>query len=199
MGTSPTISALGDIPPFTPSGSLPPFLGGNPAILASMSPYQTTLVKFVDRFATSVPRKEILAGYLNHRAALLNLGITGFQWLDGSFLEDIEALEKRPPLDVDTVTFVWRPAPFVNDQAAWNAVVSANLQLFSPAQAKVLYRTDPYFVETQHHPASVIQQTAYWFGLFSHRRVTSLWKGMLMIPLDIAQDDAAAITLLATK
>ena len=198
MGT-PTNPSVGDIPSFTTSGALPPFLGGNPAIHATMSPYQTTLLKLVDRFATSIPRKEILSGYLAHRAALLNLGITGFQWLDGSFLEDIEALEGRAPGDMDTVTFVWRPASLVNDQAAWNAVVAANLPLFVPAQAKVQYRTDPYFVETQHHPVAVIQQTAYWFGLFSHQRVTSLWKGMLMIPLDAAQDDGAALTLLATK
>lgn len=112
MATSPTVPSFGDIPPFTSSGALPPFLGGNPAVQAKMSPYSTTLVKLVDRFASSNVRKEILKGYLDHRAALLNLGITGFQWLDGSFLEDIEALESRPPGDIDLVTFVWRPAPF---------------------------------------------------------------------------------------
>jgi hypothetical protein len=199
MATLPTIPSFGDIPPFTSSGALPPFLGGNPAVPAKMSPYGTTLVKLVDRFATSNVRKDILKGYLDHRAALLNLGITGFQWLDGSFLEDIEALESRPPGDIDLVTFVWRPAHLVNDQAAWIAVVNANLDLFNPSQAKVTYKTDPYFVETQHHPRALVEQTTYWFGLFSHRRVTSLWKGMLTIPLDTTQDDAAALALLATK
>lgn len=199
MATLPPVPNLGDIPAFTASGALPPFLGGDPAVQAKMSPYRTTLVKLVDRFATSNARKNILKGYLDHRAALINLGITGFQWLDGSFLEHIETLENRPPGDIDIVTFVWRPAPYINDHAAWRAVINANMQLFNPAQAKIAFRTDPYFVETQHHPAALIQQTTYWFGLFSHRRVTSLWKGMLTIPLDTTQDDAAALALLATK
>jgi hypothetical protein len=199
MATVPPLPIPGEIPPFTVSGTLPPFLGANPAIPATMSPYVTTLVKLVERFATSPQRKEILSGYLSHREALLGLGITGLQWLDGSFLEDIEALEGRPPGDLDIVTFAWRPAHIMNDQAAWEALIQGNLHLFDPAQSKPAFRTDPYYVDVRFGPELVIQQTAYWFGLFSHKRISSLWKGILVIPLDQSQDDAAAIQLLATK
>ncbi|MDA1231040.1 MAG: hypothetical protein O2856_09720 [Planctomycetota bacterium] len=33
--------------------------------------------------------------------------MTGFQWLDGSFLEDIELGDGRPPRDLDVVTVYW--------------------------------------------------------------------------------------------
>jgi hypothetical protein len=199
MAASPVNISMGDIPPFTPSGALPPFLGNDPSVHAGLSPYQTTLTKLVDRFATSPERKKILDGFLKHRAALLSLGIIGFQWLDGSFLEDIETLKNRPPADIDIVTFVWRPQQYVNDQAAWDVLIQQNLGVFDPTMAKATYQTDPYFVDIIFGPQFVIQQTAYWFGLFSHQRVTSLWKGMLMLPLDTHQDDAAAAQLLASK
>ena len=40
-------------------------------------------------------------------------------------------------------------------------------------------------------PAYLIDQTKYWFGLFSHQRDTFLWKGMLEIPLTDDTDVAA--------
>jgi hypothetical protein len=199
MASVPTSPIVGDIPAFTPSSALPPFLGSDPAIPAAMSPYKTSLVKLVDRFATTSARKDILKGYLDHRAALLSLGISGFQWLDGSFLEDIESLEGRAPRDIDLVTFVVRPAHLLNDQIAWNAMLNSNRQIFEALQAKATFRTDAYFVDIKFGPQYVIQQTTYWFGLFSHRRITSLWKGILEIPLTATSDDASAIALLSTK
>lgn len=35
---------------------------------------------------------------------VLNI-VKGFQWLDSSFLENIEAAESRPPRDLDVLTF----------------------------------------------------------------------------------------------
>ena len=36
----------------------------------------------------------------------MKIGIgSGFQWLDGSFLENVEMTEKRDPGDLDLVTF----------------------------------------------------------------------------------------------
>jgi len=199
MASVPTMIVPGDIPAFTPSSALPPFLGSDPALSAAMSPYKTSLTKLVERFATTPERKGILQGYLDHRAALLSHGITGFQWLDGSFLEDIEALEGRPPGDIDIVTFVIRPVHLMNDQAAWDTLISGNQQIFAPGQAKATYKTDAYFVDIKFGPGFVIQQTTYWFGLFSHRRITGLWKGILEIPLTTTADDASAIALLSTK
>lgn len=199
MSSIPVPSIAGDIPPFTASSVLPPFTGGNPALAGSISPYRTSLVKLVDRFATSQPRKDILQGYLSHRAALLSLGISGLQWLDGSFLEDIESSEGRAPGDIDVVTFVWRPAHLVSDAAGWTSLLTANLPIFQALEAKKRFNTDAYFVDVSIGPQVLLSQATYWFGLFSHRRVTSLWKGILEVPLAPTSDDSAALALLSTK
>jgi hypothetical protein len=74
------------------------------------SPYRVDLISFIDRFSTTAPRVKILDGLLRFRAWLHNLGIlSGFQWVDGSFLEDIETIAKRPPNDIDVVTFFDMP------------------------------------------------------------------------------------------
>jgi hypothetical protein len=163
-----------------------------------MSPYRVSLVELVQRFAHSPERRTILTGYLAHRAYLIGLGLTGIQWLDGSFLEDVENLESRAPGDIDVISFIVRPPAYRNtNHAAWQAYWTGHLPVFNAQQAKVAYRTDAYFVDVAFGAPVVIRQTAYWFGLFSHKRATGLWKGMLEVLLDSQQDDAAASQLLA--
>lgn len=146
----------------------------------------------VRRFATSDERMEILMGLLNYRAALRNFGLTdGFQWIDGSFVEHVESTRNRPPADVDVVTFANRPDVHLGE---WKKLVTENISLFDPAQAKKQYRCDAYFVDLRKKPATIVNDTRYWFGLFSHQRNTSLWKGMLALPL--ASDDDIARELL---
>lgn len=43
----------------------------------------------------------------------------------------------------------------------------------------------------------LVEKTAYWFGLFSHSRVSNLWKGILSVPMN--SDDAAARAILDAK
>ena len=71
---------------------MPPFLGSTPGAAPSlMSPYDVTASEIVARFGTTPGRREILRGWLDHRAAMRVIGIDkGFQWLDGSFVEDKE-------------------------------------------------------------------------------------------------------------
>jgi hypothetical protein len=180
-----------DIPNFTISGILPPYLGPTPTDGALMSPYETTLTRVAGKLCNSNERKEIFRGLLRYRQELANLGFTdGFQWLSGSFMEDIETLEKRHPQDVDIVTFCHRPAG-IPDDAAWQAFTVANINLLLWHLVKPIYRCDAYFVDLNTAPANVVNQARYWFGLFSHRR-TGLWKGLLQVPLSVTQDDADA-------
>ncbi len=80
------------------------------------SPYPVSLVDLVLRFSTSPERRKILNGLLRFRQELHAIGlISGFQWIDGSFIEDIEFLEERAPQDVDVVTFVEYLGDFVVD------------------------------------------------------------------------------------
>ena len=180
-----------DIPSFTISGVLPPYLGPTATDPASMSPYETTLTRIANRLCSSDERKVIFRGLLQYRLALSGIGLSsGFQWLSGSFLEDIETIESRPPRDVDVVTFVHRPA-LVADDAAWQIFFNSHINLFDPVQTKAAYRCDAYFIDMDTPPENIVNQTRYWFGLFGHRR-TGIWKGLLQLPLAVTQDDTDA-------
>ncbi|EQM69549.1 hypothetical protein L682_01095 [Aquipseudomonas alcaligenes OT 69] len=91
-------------------GVLPPIDQLNPAS-AIRSPYATDVRQLVERFCTSLERCDILSGFLRHRSEIHRIGIvSGLQWLDGSFMEDVELLEGRAPNDIDVVTFAGIPA-----------------------------------------------------------------------------------------
>lgn len=178
------------IPPFGPSGVLPPYVGTSPADRAQNSPYPVAMTEIVNRFATSAQRVAILNGLLDYRAALGGLGIAqGFQWIDGSFVEDCETIRQRPPGDVDIVTFAYRPAHAHDDQS-WGALFGANIPLFDPDQTKATFKCDAYYVDLLKFPHFVVADTAYFNGLFSHQRDTAQWKGMLRVMLQ-SDDDAA--------
>jgi hypothetical protein len=179
------------IPKMNASMVLPPFVGDNPAVKASMSPYPVSMVEVVERFATSSLRVAILRGLLSYRGALLRAGLVdGYQWLDGSFVEDIETARRRGPKDIDVVTFASSPAD-LSDRKTW---LGANEGLLDPRRTKEDFLCDAYFVDFRNRPELLVDDTRYWFGLFSHQRESSLWKGMLKIPM--LSDDVAAETLL---
>jgi hypothetical protein len=183
-----------DIPDFTISGILPPFQGPSPVVAALMSPYQTTLSRIATKLCVSNERRNIFRGLLAYRQQLNAIGLSvGFQWLSGSFMEDIETLEARSPNDVDVVTFCHRP-PAISSDAAWQTFTDTNIALIDAPLVKATFMCDAYFVDLDITPLSVVDQTRYWFGLFSHRR-GGLWKGMLQVPLTVTNDDADASIL----
>ncbi len=180
------------IPDFEMSGVLPPFIGDDPTKADNMSPYVATMYEVVDHFGTSPHRLVLLKGLLDFRQSLWNSGIrTGMQWLDGSFMENIEDTEERAPNDIDVVTFFHRPVPH-EEFSNW---VSVNRDLLDPRKTKTIYKCDAYAVYLSADPIGIVSQTRYWFGLFSHKRVSGLWKGMVQVPLD-ASDDQNARSLL---
>ena len=182
------------IPDFTVSGVLPPYLGPTPGIAEAMSPYPASLVEIANKMCDSNERKAIMRGLLEYRQQLATVGLqTGFQWLSGSFIEDIETLESRHPKDIDLVTFVHRPTA-VRADSDWHAFFLANQLLLDPRQVKVAFGCDGYLVGLDEDPTGIVSQTRYWFGLFSHRR-GGLWKGMLQVPLAVSADDTNALAL----
>jgi hypothetical protein len=141
----------------------------------------------VERFATTPERTSVLEGLLNYRAELHKSGITtGFQWLDGSFIEHIELLEARPPKDVDVVTFFRLPSGMDENTFAQN-----NRDLFLPAKTKVRYRVDAYpFLLQDKMNERHVKQISYWYSMWAHRR-TGLWKGFLQVDLSSSEDSPA--------
>lgn len=148
------------------------------------SPYPVPLLDVVMRFATSPDRRVILHGLLDFRAALHRMGlVSGFQWLDGSFLEHVELLEKRPPRDIDVVTFLDAPAAF--------APAPPDNDALRRAPAKARFKVDSYFVElAATPPRDLTLLSAYWYSVWSHRR-TAEWKGFLQIDMAPHEDGPA--------
>ena len=191
-GSYPVTYAHVVIPAFNHSHVLPPFEGER-TTSANSSPYLVEASELVQRFATSTERCVILDGLLRYRAELRALGfVQGFQWLDGSFTENIEARENRPPKDVDLVTFSHRPAG-MND-AAIQSTLAARPDLFDQERCKHQFHCDTNIVSLSARPEWLVTQTRYWYGLYSHRRGDALWKGMLQLPLD--SDDTVARSIL---
>jgi hypothetical protein len=183
------------IPPFSNDGLLPPYLGASPGEPSGlMSPYKVSITQVVAHFATSPERIAILKGFLSYRADLHAFGlVSGFQWVDGSFVERVDVV--RPPRDLDLVTFFERPASMALP-AAFDASVAGALHLFSKPLAKARYLCDVHFVDLSQPATHIVGLTRYWFGLFSHERSTFQWKGMLEVPLGTLADDANAAKIL---
>ena len=188
------MSMIEDFPQWNGAGVLPPVKPGELGNSSKRSPYTTSLTGFIERFATSQQRINILRGFLEFRAQLHAIGIvSGFQWLDGSFLENIEDLEGRTPNDMDVVTFFELPTGELQQQ-----VLQKNIQIFDPVYDKKTYKVDAYFAPLKRElDEKSVRQIAYWYSMWSHRR-NGVWKGFLQVDLEPSQD-AAALPLLATK
>ena len=173
------------IPEFNHSHVLPPFLG-DALTHAESSPYAVDSIELAHRFGTSVERRTILSGLFRFRSALRSLGfVQGFQWLDGSFVENIEVLQGRAPRDLDVVSFVQIPAGLSATQT--QAMMDANPDLFDKDRCRKRYRCDPMVINLSKKPEKLVQDVRYWYGLYSHRRGDHVWKGLLQ--LSLSSDD----------
>lgn len=178
------------IPAFDHNLVLPPHTG-DPRDRSDLSPYACTTLELVQRFATSGERIEILREFLRFRAELQNRGLqVGFQWLDGSFLEDIETYAFRPPRDLDLLTVFWTyDLPFLNK-------LVIDLPAFmNPAISKRDFKLDHFPVMADESPEVTVENTRYWIQLFTHRR-DGVWKGILRIELNTPAEDQVAIDYL---
>jgi hypothetical protein len=183
------------IPAWSANGVLPPINTAQPAS-TERSPYVVSLTEFVLRFGQTPERTKVLDGFMRYRAALSAVGLTnGFQWLDGSFLEDIEIIESRPPNDIDVVTFYRLPTG-----KSQGDLLAQAPELFATGAAtnmklKGSYSVDPYLVHLGSSAERLTQLSAYWYSMWSHRR-NHIWKGFVQI--DLAPiDDAAAMGILS--
>lgn len=179
------------IPFFDHNLVLPPHLG-DPVDRKQLSPYRCTTADLCQRLGTTAERREILGKFLDFRERLRSEGMTtGFQWLDGSFLEDVETRDNRPPRDLDVVTVYW------GYDRNFQVQLAARFPEFtSPARSKAAYYLDHYNFDASYNPTVTMEQTRYWILLFSHNR-QGVWKGMLRIELNTPTEDALARLSLA--
>tara|TARA_B110001450_G_C17662796_1_gene498063 strand:+ start:2659 stop:3219 length:561 start_codon:yes stop_codon:yes gene_type:complete len=181
---------MNNIPNFDHNQVLPPYLG-TPTNSKDLSPYPCTTLELCEKYAYTRERIEILKGFINFRNILNQLNILdGFQWLDGSFLENIEQLENRPPNDLDLVTF-YKGIDIPQQQQ-----IAVKFPEFSSSQlSKQSFKIDHYPVDYGYNPDVTVEITRYWLQLFSHKR-NSVWKGMLRIELNTPKIDLNALNLL---
>jgi hypothetical protein len=178
------------IPEFDHNNVLPPHLG-NPTQREHLSPYHCSILEFCHKFSTSNHRIQILINFINFRKRMNSEGIIhGFQWLDGSFVENIEVSENRQPNDLDVVTF------FGGLDIEKQKEIRINFPEFAnPGLAKTKYLLDHYPVDFSYRPDVTVEQTRYWVQLFTHNRV-NVWKGILQLSLNTPIDDEHALEYL---
>ncbi len=184
------------IPDFTIDGVLPPFVGANGpgGAVEDMSPYAASALEVVSTFGHTDRRKTILKGWLRYREALRSVGFNrGFQWLDGSFVE------QKDPKDLDIVTFPYRPIGTEKVEDFHKLLKAHQQLLFDRTWIKQTFNLDAFFVDLNGSPEATVKATRYWVGLFSHRRGDNLWKGILQARLDSVDDDIAALRALGDE
>lgn len=191
------------IPGWNSSGVLPPINERDPIASEGRSPYNSSLVGLVERFGTSPRRIAILRGFLSYRSQLHAVGlIDGFQWLDGSFCEDVETLRGKDPDDIDVMTFYCLPKREMPEGDVVNAILVANPSLFDHDLVKGNFLVD-FYMESLEQPATIlVEKVVYWHGLFSHWNIDKMknvahrtWKGLVRVDLS-PLDDSDAIDLL---
>ncbi|MBB5502092.1 DUF6932 family protein [Paraburkholderia sp. MM5384-R2] len=181
------------LPGFNASLVLPPFAGESPTDRATGSPYYASMAEVVFRFGASEERRKILRGLLAYRSELRAAGfVHGFQWLDGSFCEDVERMRGRPPGDIDVVTYAYRPE-HLQDSDMFYEWFEKNEALFNPWGLKARLHCEVFFIDMQKPAHYLVDDVRYWYGLFSHQRETFLWKGMVWVGLESNDDDALVL------
>ena len=172
------------IPDWNADGVLPPFLTG--PNVEPTSPYSVSLVDLIVRFGNTEGRRRQLIELLDFRSQLHKAGMTkGFQWINGSFVEEVEQTrpERPAPEDIDVVTFYHIP------EGRTDASLEQSLShiLNDPD-----YVIDAYFVQLNDIDAEIlVDLTRYWYGLWSHKRETFQWKGFVQVSLQDTEDHVA--------
>lgn len=152
-------------------------------------------MELVARFRTNDPRKALLRGLIAYRQHILSDGYDqGFQFINGSFVEDVEAIRGRPPGDIDVMSFLVRPQKYVGDQSAWETVGKQFwlTEVRGRAANRARFSLDTF--------AALLDEAnyrnfTYWHGLFSEQKRTFAPKGYIVINLDPVADRAALANL----
>lgn len=186
------------VPSFNSNGILPPVAGANPTDL-ERSPYIVTMPEMVQAFGTTPTRRVLLRNLIAYRQLILEGGYTsGLQFLDGSFVEDVEKHSRREPRDIDVFSLLHVPTQYAQNPQSWQ---TSGYQFWAEEiqnqpKNKNRFKLDTYAALVEEfHLLGLLKNVMYWYSLFSHQRDTFAWKGFVAVVLDPAQD-ADALNLL---
>ncbi|MED5549797.1 MAG: hypothetical protein VX529_10615 [Pseudomonadota bacterium] len=191
------------IPAFDGRGLLPPFRGD--AHGRDRSPYWVDMTTIVSAFATTDRRKSLLRGFISYRQLLRHHGFDrGVQFVDGSFVENVEVIRGREPSDIDVFSLVHAPRNFLADPSSWvvQGLPIWNEEVQNAKKNKKRFNIDSYallYEEVAGHPLGLINHIIYWYSLFSHQRDTFSWKGFVGVDMDlVASKEDQALAMLGT-
>ena len=170
------------------SGLLTPIAPNELPAGQNRSPYRITLVEAMDFFTDTEARRNLFRNFLRYRRALHEIGICdGFQWINGSFVEQVETIRNRPPVDIDVVTFTKLPYDCQNQVD----LLAKNPDLFDHKKTKTNFHVDGYMVFLgDPMTAKDVRDVSYWYSLWSHQRETYMWKGFIQLDLASGEDES---------
>ena len=135
------------LPAFDNRGMLPPFTGTTATESANRSPYSCTIIELCAAFGTSDHRKKLLANLIAYRRLIATGGyVVGLQFIDGSFVENVERSEGRAPNDIDVFSILPPPPRYHNDPSGWkiDCLSFWNSEIIDNAKNKARFSLDCY-------------------------------------------------------
>ena len=159
------------------------------------------MTELLAALGTTPVRQNLLLGLIKYRELLGSFGYTsGIQFIDGSFVEDVETREARDPGDIDVFSFLMQPAQYVGNIAVWQTTGFPQWagEIVNRSLNKQRYQLDTYgMVVDQSGPLGMMNATIYWYSLFSHKKVAQDWKGFVRISLNPADDQIALASIVS--
>lgn len=187
------------LPPFDMRGLLPPVNGGDDTNF-DRSPYFCTMTELCSALGTTDHRRALLRNLIGYRALIASDDfVDGVQFVNGSFVEDIEVIEGRQPNDIDVFSILMPPAKYAGPSALWvsQGISFWNDEIMNRVANRARFSVDCYaMLLNVGDLGSFLRQSLYWYSLFSHKRTNHDWKGFAAVPLN-ASDDQAALAAIA--
>lgn len=166
------------------------------------SPYRANLTEVIARFGHTAERRRLLAGLIRYRRTLRSIGFTrGFQWIGGSFVDDVETREGRPPNDIDTFFFLHSP-PGIEHELQLVTFLAEHAQLFDKAYTKPNFLCDGGILPLDgrwfaHSAESHVLKIAEHAQLYSRARSNEI-RGFIQLGFESLDDDRTAEKHLAS-
>lgn len=141
----------------------------------------------------------MLNNLIAYRQLISTGGYTsGIQFLDGSFVEDVETHSRREPGDIDVFSLLNVPTHYMQNPPSWH---QGGFQFWAEEiqnqpRNKQRFELDTYAALVEEFQLlGLLNHVMYWYSLFSHQRDTFAWKGFVAVVLDPAQDADALVWL----
>lgn len=186
------------LPPFDMRGLLPPVNGGG-GTTPDRSPYFCTMTELCSALGTSDHRKALLRNLIGYRAVIASDDfVDGIQFINGSFVENIEAIEGRHPNDIDVFSILVPPAKYVSTPVLWQTTGSKfwQTEIIDNAKNKTRFSVDCYaMILDVENLGNFLRRSLYWYSVFSHKKSNHEWKGFAAVPLNLADDQDALAAL----